>query len=121
MMLQKFEYRYLHENLRRYWKNNKLMAKFIIEEAKRCLNCKKSMCKEGCPVKTPTNEVIKMFLNGNIVECGEKLFENNPLSVVCSLVCPHENQCEGHCVLKKRKFSANKLNRKLYIRLLFEF
>ena len=78
------------------------MGKFIIEEAKRCLNCKKPMCKEGCPVNTPINEVIEMFLNGNIIECGEKLFKNNPLSVVCSLVCPHENQCEGHCVMGKK-------------------
>ncbi len=78
------------------------MGKFIIEEAKRCLNCKKPMCKEGCPVNTPINEVIEMFLDGNIMECGEKLFENNPLSVVCSLVCPHENQCEGHCILGKK-------------------
>jgi glutamate synthase (NADPH/NADH) small chain len=78
------------------------MGKFIIEEAKRCLNCKKPMCKEGCPVNTPINEIIEMFLNGSIMECGEKLFENNPLSVVCSLVCPHENQCEGHCILGKK-------------------
>lgn len=57
------------------------------------------MCKEGCPVKTPFNEVVKLLLKGNIDEAGEKLFNNNPLSVVCSLVCPHDKQCEGHCVL----------------------
>ncbi|MCL0062954.1 NAD(P)-dependent oxidoreductase [Peptococcaceae bacterium] len=79
------------------------MAKYVIEEAKRCLQCKKPLCKEGCPVKTPINEVINMFLNGKIREAGEKLFKNNPLSVVCSLVCPHEEQCEGHCVLNKSK------------------
>ena len=33
-----------------------------------------------------------------MMEAAEILFENNPLSVVCSLVCNHENQCEGHCV-----------------------
>lgn len=26
------------------------------------------------------------------------LFENNPLSAVCSIVCNHGNQCQGHCV-----------------------
>jgi NADPH-dependent glutamate synthase beta chain and related oxidoreductases len=78
------------------------MGKFIIEEAKRCLNCKKPMCKEGCPVNTPINEIMEMLLNGNIMDCGEKLFKNNPLSVICSLVCPHENQCEGHCVLGRK-------------------
>jgi len=78
------------------------MSELVIEEAKRCLNCKKPICKEGCPVNTPINEVIQMFLNGNIMEAGEKLFENNPLSIVCSLVCPHEEQCEGHCVLGRK-------------------
>lgn len=78
------------------------MSELVIEEAKRCLNCKKPMCKEGCPVNTPINEVIQMFLTGNIMQAGEKLFENNPLSIVCSLVCPHEDQCEGHCVLGRK-------------------
>lgn len=78
------------------------MGKSILEEAERCLNCKRPMCKDGCPVNTPINEIIEMFLDGNIMESGEKLFKNNPLSVVCSLVCPHENQCEGHCVMGKK-------------------
>lgn len=74
------------------------MGRSILEEAKRCFNCKKPRCKEGCPINTPINEFIKMFLDGKIMEAGEMLFENNPLSIVCSLVCPHENQCEGHCI-----------------------
>jgi glutamate synthase (NADPH/NADH) small chain len=78
------------------------MSDIIISEAKRCLQCKKPLCKEGCPVKTPFNEVVKLLLEGNIVDAGEKLFNNNPLSVVCSLVCPHSRQCEGGCVLGKK-------------------
>lgn len=78
------------------------MAQFVAEEAKRCLQCKKPQCKEGCPVNTPVNEVIKLLLDGNIIDAGEKLFKNNPLSVVCSLVCPHERQCQGHCVLGRK-------------------
>ncbi|MDP4088428.1 MAG: NAD(P)-dependent oxidoreductase [Bacillota bacterium] len=78
------------------------MAQFIAEEAKRCLQCKRPLCKEGCPVSTPVNEVIKLLLDGNIIDAGEKLFNNNPLSVVCSLVCPHEKQCQGHCVLGRK-------------------
>ncbi|EOD01696.1 NAD(P)-dependent oxidoreductase [Caldisalinibacter kiritimatiensis] len=78
------------------------MERHIIEEARRCLQCKKPMCKEGCPVSTSIPEVIKLFLDGDIKKAGEVLFENNPLSVVCSLVCPHENQCEGRCVLGKK-------------------
>jgi glutamate synthase (NADPH/NADH) small chain len=78
------------------------MGKHVLEEASKCLQCKKPLCKEGCPVKTPRNDVINMLLNGKIMESGEVLFNNNPLSVVCSLVCPHEKQCEGHCILNKK-------------------
>jgi len=35
-------------------------------------------------------------------DAGRMLFENNPLTTVCSLVCNHEKQCEGHCVLGKK-------------------
>lgn len=78
------------------------MADIIISEAKRCLQCKKPMCKAGCPVNTPFNEAVKLFLEGNITKAGEMLFDNNPLSVVCSLVCPHSNQCEGSCVMGRK-------------------
>lgn len=78
------------------------MADIIISEAKRCLQCKKPFCKVGCPVNTPFNEVVKLFLEGNITKAGEMLFNNNPLSVVCSLVCPHSNQCEGSCVMGRK-------------------
>lgn len=75
------------------------MARHIVDEAKRCLQCKNPRCKGGCPVNTPVNEAIGLLLEGNIGDAGEKLFLNNPLSIVCSLVCPHEKYCEGHCVL----------------------
>ncbi len=78
------------------------MGLHVINEAKRCLNCKKPMCREGCPIHTPIPQMIAAFLNGNLDEAGEMLFENNPLSLVCSLICNHENQCEGHCVLGKK-------------------
>ncbi len=78
------------------------MALHVVNEAKRCLNCKKPMCRTGCPINTPIPQMIQAFLAGNINEAGEMLFENNPLSLVCSLICNHENQCEGHCVLNAK-------------------
>lgn len=74
----------------------------VIEEANRCLQCKKPMCMEGCPIKTPIPMMIKALKEGRVKEAGAFLFENNPLSVVCSLVCDHKAQCEGHCVLARR-------------------
>lgn len=75
------------------------MADHVINEAKRCLNCKNPRCRTGCPIGTPIPSMIHEFLNGGISEAGKMVFENNPLSIVCSLVCDHEAQCEGHCVL----------------------
>ncbi len=78
------------------------MALHVVNEARRCLNCKKPQCREGCPISTPIPDMIQAFLGGHIDEAGDMLFQNNPLSLVCSLVCNHEAQCEGHCVLGKK-------------------
>ena len=74
----------------------------IIKEAKRCLKCKKPMCKEGCPVKTDIPLIMQMLLDGKLDEAGKILFDNNPLTAFCSLICPHEKNCMGHCVLGKK-------------------
>lgn len=74
------------------------MQNSLINEAKKCLQCKNPRCSKGCPVSTQIKEMISLFLGGNIMQAGEMLFKNNPLSLICSLVCPHEKQCEGSCV-----------------------
>lgn len=78
------------------------MAVHVIDEANRCLNCKKPLCQQGCPIHTEIPKMISAFKEGELKEAGERLFENNPLSVICSLVCNHERQCEGHCILGKK-------------------
>ncbi len=74
------------------------MAIHVVKEAQRCLQCKNPLCQKGCPVNTPIPDMIKLFLDGKGTEAGKILFENNPLSLVCALVCDHDKQCEGHCV-----------------------
>lgn len=78
------------------------MAVHILEEAQRCLDCKVPMCQKGCPIHTPIPKVIRLVLEGKLDEAGKTLFENNPLTTVCSLVCNHEKQCEGRCVLGRK-------------------
>ena len=78
------------------------MALHIIDEANRCLNCKKPMCQQGCPVHTPIPHIIQMFKGNRLMEAGEELFQNNPMSVICATVCNHEEQCAGHCVLGRK-------------------
>ncbi|AGF57109.1 glutamate synthase (NADPH/NADH) small chain [Clostridium saccharoperbutylacetonicum] len=71
---------------------------FLLNEASRCLLCKVPRCKDNCPIYTPIPEIIKLYKEGKLKEAGEILFNNNPLSVICSLVCIHEDQCKGNCV-----------------------
>ena len=78
------------------------MALHIINEANRCLQCKNPQCVKGCPISTPIPEIIRLLKENDLDEAGRRLFENNPLTTVCSLICNHEKQCEGHCVLGKK-------------------
>ena len=78
------------------------MAVHVIDEANRCLQCKKPMCQQGCPIHTSIPVMIKALKEGKLEDAAAMLFENNPMSLVCSLVCNHENQCEGHCVLGRK-------------------
>lgn len=74
------------------------MAFHVMDEAERCLGCKNPKCRQGCPIGTNIPEVIRLLKEGKLDEAGWMLFENNPLTTVCSLVCNHEIQCEGHCI-----------------------
>ena len=75
------------------------MSVHVIDEANRCLQCPNPRCREnGCPIHTNIPEMIRLFKENKMMEAAEMLFANNPLSMICSLVCNHENQCEGACV-----------------------
>ncbi len=78
------------------------MALHVMDEANRCLQCKVPQCKKHCPIGTDIPEAIRLLKENKLDEAGRMLFENNPLTTVCSLVCNHEKQCEGHCVLGKK-------------------
>lgn len=78
------------------------MSVLVVNEANRCLQCKKPLCVEGCPVHTPIPQIIDEFKQHKLMDAGAQLFANNPLSLVCSIVCDHEAQCSGHCILAKK-------------------
>ncbi len=78
------------------------MALRMMSEANRCLQCKKPMCREGCPIHTPIPQAILAFRENRLMDAGKMLFDNNPMSAVCSIVCDHEAQCAGHCVLGRK-------------------
>lgn len=76
----------------------KLNIDLINKDVDRCLQCKVPRCKNNCPINTDIPRIIDLYKNNKMEEAGKVLFDNNPLSVVCSIVCPHENQCIGNCV-----------------------
>ena len=79
------------------------MSIHIVEEANRCLGCKRAMCQiKGCPIHTPIPQVIGLFKEHRLAEAGEILFENNPMSAVCAIVCNHSQQCQGACIQGRR-------------------
>ena len=58
-----------------------------------------SKIKKACPVSTDIPTVMDLFLEGNEADACKLMFENNSLSALCSVVCPHKNNCFGNCVL----------------------
>ena len=73
-----------------------------MEEAARCLQCKKPGCVEGCPVGVDIPGFINLINEGDFTGAIRNLWTKNALPAVCGRVCPQEIQCEGHCILGKR-------------------
>ena len=76
--------------------------KEAMQEARRCLQCKKPICIKGCPVEIDIPGFIQLIAEGNFRGAIEKLKEKNVLPAVCGRVCPQEDQCEKLCVLAKK-------------------
>lgn len=73
-----------------------------LEEAKRCLQCKKRNCVEGCPVNVRIPEFILAVREGRMADAVKELKANNALPGICGRVCPQETQCESKCTLEKK-------------------
>ena len=73
-----------------------------IAEAKRCLNCKNPSCKKGCPIENDIPGFIHQLSMGNMGAAMSIINEKSNLPAICGRVCPHEKQCQGHCVLYAR-------------------
>jgi glutamate synthase (NADPH/NADH) small chain len=77
-------------------------AELAMEEAQRCLQCKKPFCIADCPVQIKIPEFIQAVAEGDFAAGVRILKERNSLPSVCGRVCPQEEQCESHCALSKR-------------------
>ena len=84
-----------------------------MEEAQRCLGCKKPKCVEGCPVSINIPGFIEHIKDGNIEEAYKVIGLSSALPAICGRVCPQESQCEGKCIrgIKGEPISIGKLER----------
>ena len=73
-----------------------------IDEANRCLGCKKEPCREGCPVQVPIPQFIEKIKENDFAGAIATIKEKNALPAVCGRVCPQEAQCEKYCVRGKK-------------------
>ena len=72
-------------------------------ESKRCLDCAKPTCMDGCPVGINIPTFIKYIEKGDILSAAKTLKETSALPAVCGRVCPQEKQCEAQCIHLKMK------------------
>ena len=75
-------------------------------EAKRCLDCAKPTCVEGCPVNIDIPAFVKNIERGDILAAARVLKNTSALPAVCGRVCPQEKQCESRCIHLKMKEPA---------------
>ncbi len=77
-------------------------AEMAHDEATRCLQCKKPLCRTGCPVDISIPEFIHQVVLGDIDEASRIIHAASSLPAVCGRVCPQEKQCENYCILGKK-------------------
>jgi glutamate synthase (NADPH/NADH) small chain len=81
-----------------------------MDEARRCLECARPLCMDGCPVCINIPEFLKLVESGDFRSAINLIKETNPLPAITGRVCPQEDQCEGTCVLGK-KYEAVSIGR----------
>jgi len=78
--------------------NTGLTKEMAMTEAKRCLDCAKPTCMEGCPVSINIPSFVKNIERGDFLAAAKVLKKTSALPAVCGRVCPQEKQCESRCI-----------------------
>ncbi|WP_020675201.1 FAD-dependent oxidoreductase [Geopsychrobacter electrodiphilus] len=73
-----------------------------LAEAARCLKCKKPLCVGGCPIENRIPEIITAIEARDYQAAIAIINANSNLAIICARVCPHNDQCEGACVLNRK-------------------
>ena len=78
--------------------NTGLTVEQALTEAKRCIDCAKPSCMEGCPVNINIPSFVKNIERGHFLDAARVLKSTSALPAVCGRVCPQEKQCEAQCI-----------------------
>ena len=73
-----------------------------LQEAERCIQCKKPMCVAGCPVSIDIPGFIRHVLVRDFDGALAVINDANLFPSICGRVCPQEMQCEAQCILAKK-------------------
>lgn len=71
-------------------------------EAARCIHCPDpAPCMLACPCHNDIPSAMWLIEQGRYVEAAQLYRETSSLPEICSRVCPHDQLCQGSCVLNK--------------------
>ncbi len=73
-----------------------------LEEADRCIQCKKPTCIAGCPVAIDIPRFIRHLIVRDLDGALGVINESNLFPSICGRVCPQETQCESQCVIGRK-------------------
>ncbi len=73
-----------------------------MQEAARCIFCKKPKCIDGCPVGIDIPGFLDGIRTGDFQNAIDVLKADNALPAICGRVCPQEEQCEIVCIVGKK-------------------
>lgn len=71
-------------------------------EASRCIHCPDpAPCMLACPTNNDIPSAMWLIEQGRFTEAAGLYHQNSSLPEICGRVCPHEQLCQGSCVLNK--------------------
>ena len=85
---------------------DEVVIKFSVEramfEASRCIHCPDpAPCMEACPTHNDIPSAMWLIEQGHFSEAADLYHQTSSLPQICGRVCPHEQLCQGSCVLNK--------------------
>ncbi|MBM3143929.1 MAG: NAD(P)-dependent oxidoreductase [Chloroflexi bacterium] len=78
-------------------------AETAIQEAQRCIHCPDpAPCFKACPADNDISLAMWYIEKGEFLEAAEVYRRTSSLPEICSLVCPHDQLCQGACPRGKK-------------------